>query len=61
MDCSDLKRIVSSREAVDENTQILISERLQTPPVSISDDVCRDLHILCPKDSKDPSKEALVL
>ncbi len=61
MDCSDLKRIVSFREAMDEKNQILISERLQSTPVSTSDDVCRSFHIPCPKDSKDLSKEALVL
>ncbi len=61
MDCSDLKRIVPFREAMDEKNQILISERLQSNPVSTSDDVCRIFHIPCPKDSKDLSKEALVL
>lgn len=61
MDCSDLKRIVAFREAVDEKNQILISERLQSTLVSTSDNICRLFHILCPEDSKGPSKEALVL
>lgn len=61
MDCRDLKRIVSFREAVDEKNQIFIGKRLQPIPVSTSIDICRMLYILCPEDSRDPSKEALVL
>lgn len=61
MDCSDLKSVVSFREAVDEKSQILISKRLQTTLISISDALRRTVHILCPEGNKDPSKEALVL
>lgn len=61
MNCCDLKRIVTFRETVDEENQILIGKRLKPIPVSASDSMCGTLHILCPEDSKDPSKEALVL
>lgn len=60
MDCSDLKRIMSFREAVNEENQIFISKRLQPTLVSTSGDAGGTIHILCPEDSKDPSKEALV-
>ena len=61
MNCSDLKRIVAFRETVDEKSQILISKSLQPTPVNTSDDMQKVSHILCPEDSKDPGKEALVL
>lgn len=61
MDCSDLKRIMSFREAVNEESQVLIRKRLQSNAVSTPANTIGTFHLLCPEDSKDPSKEALVL
>ena len=62
MNCGHLKGIVSFCEAVDEEDQILLSERLRSIPVSNIDGwYMQTFYILCPGDSKDLSKEALFL
>lgn len=61
MDCSDLKRIMSFCEAVNEETQVLIRKRLISGAVNTLSNTIATFHLLCPEDSKDLSKEALVL
>lgn len=60
VNCSDLERIVSFREAVNEENQILFSKRLPTPIVRTWFGM-RAVNLPCPEDSKVPSKGVLVL
>lgn len=61
MDCRNLKRIMSFREAVNEESQVLIRKLLRPNAVSTPANKFGKFDLLCPEDSKDPSKEDLVL